>query len=297
MDQSKYKFLTKKSYVRYYTLDNDFLCPLVCAYEKSPVNKKQVGPWQLQRYVVHYILSGEGFYFYNHQKITIKKGNIFAIVPNKTVAYMQNPENPWVSIWFEFSGSECMNLFKSVGLNENNLVYTVQNQELFEELFLDLMHNSINNKDSNGYITLSKIYEIFGKWKEENSFNENKKIKDDLFNNIVDYIHLNYSYDISSSSIAKLFFISPQYLAKIFNKHIGMPPATYISTVRLKHAAQMLINTNLPIKSISESVGFSNPYYFSSVFKKTYLYSPKRYRIVLNDLKEINEDRTVFYNN
>ena len=49
----------------------------------------------------------------------------------------------------------------------------------------------------------------------------------------------------------------------------------------------MLINSNLSINIIAESVGFSNPYYFSSVFKKQYLFSPKRYRIVQRDLKKM----------
>lgn len=287
MNYSNYKFLTKNNFVKYYIIDNDVLCPLVCAYEKSPPNKRQVGPWKLQRYVVHFILSGEGFYFYNNQKTTIKKGDIFAIIPNKTVAYIQNPENPWVSIWFEFTGSECMPLFKSVGLNEHNLVRSVKNFDVFQTLFLDLIQNSVDNKDPNGYITIGKIYEIFGKLQEENSFDNDKQTNEDLIKNIMNYIHLNYSYDISSNSIAKYFFISPQYLARIFNKRIGMSPTAYITSIRLKHAAQMLTNTNLSINSISEAVGFSNPYYFSSLFKKSYLYSPKRYRTIQKDLNTV----------
>ena len=74
---------------------------------------------------------------------------------------------------------------------------------------------------------------------------------------------------------------------------MGTTPSTYITTIRLKHAAQMLVNTTLPINAIAEAVGFSNPYYFSSVFKKEYLFSPKRYRIVQHDLKMM-EGKTIF---
>jgi AraC-like DNA-binding protein len=56
----------------------------------------------------------------------------------------------------------------------------------------------------------------------------------------------------------------------------------------------MLVNTTLPINAIAEAVGFSNPYYFSLVFKKAYLFSPKRYRIVQHDL-QMMEGKTIYY--
>jgi len=294
MNYSKYKFLEKNNFVRYYILDNDILCPCICAYEKSPANKRQVGPWKLQRHVIHFVLSGEGSFSYNDEKVTVRKGDIFAIVPNKTVAYMQNPDNPWTSIWFEFTGTECSRLFKSVGLDENKLVMRVKNFSKFEKLFLDLIQNSANKNDEKGFLVVSKIYEIFGELVEDLPSVQEKDTDNDLIKAITEYIGTNYSYDISPGSIAKQFFISPQYLARIFAKHISTTPSSYIMSVRLNHAAQMLINSNLSISMIAESVGFTNPYYFSSVFKKQYLFSPKRYRIVQRDLKKM-EGKTIFY--
>ena len=231
---------------------------------------------------------------YNNEKVTITKGDIFAIVPNKTVSYMQNPEKPWTSIWFEVTGTECSRLFKSVGLDENNLVMKVKNFSKFEKLFLDLILNSSNKNDEKGFLVVSKIYEIFGELVEELPVVQEKESDSDLVKSITEYIGANYSYDISPGSIAKQFFISPQYLARIFAKYVGTTPSAYITSIRLNHAAQMLINSNLSINIIAESVGFSNPYYFSSVFKKQYLFSPKRYRIVQRDLKKM-EGKTIFY--
>lgn len=293
MNYSKYKFLLKNNFVRYYILDNDALNPCICAYEKSPANKRQVGPWKLQRHVVHFVLQGSGSFTYNNETKTVKAGDIFAIVPNKMVSYMQNPEDPWTSIWFELTGSECAKLFNSVGLNENNLILSVNDFAKFEKLFLDLMQLSSNKNDQKGFLVISKIYQIFGELVEEVPILKESDNDNDLILSIIEHINANYSYNISSGSISKQFFISPQYLARIFAKYVGTTPSSYITSVRLKHAAQMLVNSNLPINTISETVGFANPYYFSSVFKKQYLFSPKRYRIVQRDLKKM-EGKTIF---
>lgn len=278
MDYSIYKFLEKNNFVRYYTLDNDALCPMVCAYEYSEPTKRTVGPWKLQHYVVHFIISGEGFVYYDNKKTVAKKGDIFAIMPNRTLSYMQNPENPWKSIWVEFTGSECHHLFESVGIDENNLILPVRDFEKFERLFLDLLQSASDNDDPEGYLTIGKIYSIFGMLKEELPQKIDLPYNDDIIRSAIDYINTNYCYKISPGEIAKSLFVSPQYLARLFKKNLGVSPSEYITSVRLKHAAQMLTNTNLRINAISEAVGFASPYYFSVTFKKGYMFCPKIYR-------------------
>ena len=72
-----------------------------------------------------------------------------------------------------------------------------------------------------------------------------------------------------------------------------MTPSAYLTSVRLSKAAEMLSNGNFTVSSISESVGFSNPYYFSEVFKKKYLVPPARYRAMQraeNDVRPSDDE-------
>ncbi|KGQ35878.1 helix-turn-helix domain-containing protein, partial [Gallibacterium genomosp. 1] len=47
---------------------------------------------------------------------------------------------------------------------------------------------------------------------------------------------------------------------------------------RINYAKQLLFTTNDPISSISRNVGFTDPLYFSRVFKKKVGVSPKVFR-------------------
>ena len=158
-------------------------------------------------------------------------------------------------------------------------------------LFLNLMEDSKRLEDQNGYIFLSNIYKIFDAIAEEIIETKNKIIyKNKILNDIISYIDNNFGNKITTKTIADEFYISPQYLARIFKKEVEMTPSEYLTSVRLSKAANMLTNTNFSITTISELVGFSNPFYFTNSFRAKYLIPPRRYRDlqILQKKKELN---------
>ena len=93
--------------------------------------------------------------------------------------------------------------------------------------------------------------------------NTNQKIL-----NVISYINEFYMNDISLSSISKAFYVSPEYLARIFKKATGITCIEYINNVRIKEACKLLAKSNMKITEIFERVGFNNLAYFEKVFKK-----------------------------
>jgi len=58
----------------------------------------------------------------------------------------------------------------------------------------------------------------------------------------------------------------------------GYSPKEYINRKRVHHAAYLIMTTSLTISEVAMSVGFSDPLYFSRVFKGEYKCSPKEWR-------------------
>ena len=58
----------------------------------------------------------------------------------------------------------------------------------------------------------------------------------------------------------------------------GLSPGEFIRNIRLKHAAQMLINNKGNISEIAFSVGFNDPKYFSRCFKSEFGLTPREYQ-------------------
>ena len=58
----------------------------------------------------------------------------------------------------------------------------------------------------------------------------------------------------------------------------GLSPGEFIRNIRLKHAAQMLINNKGNISEIAFAVGFNSPKYFSKCFKSEFGLTPREYQ-------------------
>lgn len=78
--------------------------------------------------------------------------------------------------------------------------------------------------------------------------------------------------------VAKEIFISPSYFLSLFKKETGSTFVELLSSLRIKKAKELLINSNKSITEISFDVGFNNSNYFSSKFSKTVGVNAKEYR-------------------
>lgn len=94
----------------------------------------------------------------------------------------------------------------------------------------------------------------------------------------VDYINKNYDKDISLKEITKKAYLSKFHFSRIFKKYTSYSPYQYLTTVRLNHCRELLLNHNYSIKEVADMCGFKRLDYFSAMFKKKFKYSPSLYR-------------------
>jgi len=110
---------------------------------------------------------------------------------------------------------------------------------------------------------------------------ENEPLKDMMPQNvrhIMEYLEANYTRQISLDDIAENCGCSKYHLSHIFSQHTGTTISDCLLELRLKKAKELLASTAQSIKEISAAIGFSDPNYFSLVFKKSIGISPVQYR-------------------
>ena len=72
--------------------------------------------------------------------------------------------------------------------------------------------------------------------------------------------------------------ISKQHLNHLFKQHTGFAPIDYYLRLKMQRACQLLDLTDDSVKSISLTLGMTDPYYFSRLFKQIIGVSPSSYR-------------------
>lgn len=99
-----------------------------------------------------------------------------------------------------------------------------------------------------------------------------------IYSNILAYIYNHYTEKITVAMLAEFCHCSESYINHIFKSISGKNINTYINSLRVQKAKDLLISSDKCIKEIATLTGFDTPNYFSTVFKKFEGVSPKKYK-------------------
>lgn len=100
-----------------------------------------------------------------------------------------------------------------------------------------------------------------------------------LIQRINNYIHEHYQEDIGRNKLAEVFFLAPEYLAKLYRKKTGKYIRDYIGEYRIERAKDLLRNPEVRVSDVAIAVGMDNFPYFSTLFKKYTGLTPNEYRL------------------
>ncbi|MDR2900359.1 MAG: response regulator [Treponema sp.] len=102
-----------------------------------------------------------------------------------------------------------------------------------------------------------------------------------------DYIDRHYMDEgISLHTVASHVNFSQNHFSTIFSQETGGNFIEYLTKVRIEKAKELLINSNLKSADIAYEVGFSDPHYFSFIFKKNTGISPREFRTSAQNTKK-----------
>ncbi len=100
-----------------------------------------------------------------------------------------------------------------------------------------------------------------------------------ILKRITDYMKEHYgNEELSMKDVAKQAYISVSYMGIILKKETGKTFIEYLTQIRIEQAKRYLTETELKNYEIALKCGYSNPTYFSTVFKSVTGRSPSSYR-------------------
>lgn len=142
---------------------------------------------------------------------------------------------------------------------------------LLDNMAADNTYNRITPRILEALLMIS-IEEI--KRQESGRLNPSSRIWKELDH----YIRTNPDKTVSRSSLAKHFHISPGYISHLFKKFTGEDLMTMIISYKLEYASRLLLETDIPVREISDKCGFNYTSYFIRRFKKHYGVTPHVFR-------------------
>lgn len=157
-------------------------------------------------------------------------------------------------IFLSFSGSAYNKLIEYASAIRTAVV-TIKNRESISNLFFIFILEAISSK-----------------------FYLEKSTYPDWLVDILKKINDPKNIDIFAKDIVASSTYSHNYILRNFNKYLGTNLVSYINSIKMNNAVDLLLNSDMSILEISSSLGFDSLSHFNHLFKKCYGIPPKEYK-------------------
>lgn len=103
-------------------------------------------------------------------------------------------------------------------------------------------------------------------------------IKNPHVRKALQYIRANINTPIRVSEIVRRSGMSHRSLNEMFHAELGLSIGNYVTKARIDHIARLLLDTDLRIQEVADSVGYEDDRHFSRYFKRSTGMTPRAYR-------------------
>ena len=244
-----------------YSESISFSC-FVLETDKKAMKTKQ----KLNGYRLILVLEGKGNFKFDKTQVEFTKGMLLFGFKEEQVVACCEDESKYMYI--DFSGIRADELIKRFNISKGNRIFTGFDGliPLWKESLLRASKNTVDlAAESMLLYTLSRFDSDF--IERDNIISKILQITETQFNN----------FDLSIAAIANELGYNPKYISHLFKEKMNIGYSEYLRNVRIKYAVSLFEHGLDSIKNVALLSGFSDPLYFSTVFKKSMGVSPKEY--------------------
>ena len=234
----------------------------------------------LQSFLFFTVLDGSGELVYIGKEYKLEEGSCVFINCHHPYSHTTDPDNLWTLRWVHFYGPVLSSIYDKYCERGGRPVFQPSDTAPFTST-LDSLYTLASGSD---YIRDMRINEelnclctlLMG----ESWHPEDKKAapKRQSVSDVKEYLDQHYAEKVVLDELAALFFIDKYYLSKTFKNQFGLSITTYLQSIRITKAKQLLRFSAKTVEEIGYEVGLGNPAYFSRVFKNVEGVSPQKYR-------------------
>lgn len=261
----------------YYRYERQDTALSVCSagHEKN-CNGYRWGPAiRFHYYSIQHVVSGEGLLRQCGREYIVRPGDTFVSFPDRSEELVSLTKE-WELFWVGFSGTEAPLIMKKLGISEASpILYTGVDDEFIR--LQNQIYQARGQHLSDSFRMTGHLYLLFAHLMKKMGVDQRSN-DTDVFKSALNYLSEHALEPCSIDELCQAISISRSQLYRIFIKHMGKSPMQYILHQRITRSCYYLENSQMSINEISYAVGYSDPLYYSRIFRKNMGCSPSQYR-------------------
>lgn len=291
LEPSDYIYYKKEQIVRVENGNNEFC---FIDYDDRSANTHMIFQHAHVFYEIFLLIDEQAEHLINGIPYALEPGDIVCLAPQVLHKSVYPPHKKVKRLVINFSVPEeifgfCRDSLELDKIFNNPLpIYRFQDYkrhevfEKFNEIFRLISTKQEQTTERFTITVFLKLFELvllLVDSRSENTYTEDKNSKQDhIIKKIVQYIHENYSKDVSLSFLSKKFHLSPSHLSREFKRVTHFTLTDYVRNVRVKNAQYFLLTTDFSISAISTLCGFNSFSQFNRCFQNENNMAPREYR-------------------
>ncbi|MDT9718526.1 AraC family transcriptional regulator [Paenibacillus sp. ClWae2A] len=254
-------------------------------------------------YEIHYFIQGDATFLIGDRIYKPLPGDMFIfrggvphrINPSREIVYKRSFVNFTELLLLDMLAVSQLENLMSIFRHPNGLLvhWPPEEREYITAIFKGIKEEM--GAGNTGYKTMVKLsltqllLRIYRKTTSEQSANPIlcSSQKQTSVSRVLHYLNQNYTENVSLDELSKTLHLNKYYICHSFKETTGYTISNYVIRKRVAEAKKLLLSTDAPILSISETLGFNTPVYFSRAFKQYVGVSPQLFRKseLLNEAK------------
>ena len=225
-------------------------------------------------YLLFYIAKGKELFYLNNETVA-DAGSFIFFRPYERQEHIYTENETGEFYYVHFNAPEDFDL---LGF-ESSTVYDTKPSTKVRDIFEEIISELQAKQPAYETICVSKLFNIISlliRKTEKESASQGGYF--DKISFVIQKMNKEYQNNCTLDEYAKMCNMSKFHFLRIFEDITGTSPLKYRNNIRLDHAKELLLDTNIPVNEIGRSVGYSSDTYFCDVFKKKMGMSPSLYR-------------------
>jgi len=231
-------------------------------------------------YMIHYCTSGRGKYIVSDHVYDITEKNGFLSTPNTHYNHTADANDPWDLCWVAFFGRKADAYLAQANLNKDNLIFRYDKDD-FPETCIRNIYNESRGRRNIAMITghfMLFLGCLIDHHQSASGRPDTPLIAFSHFESAVNYISKHIHMRVSIEELSDYLMLDSSQIYRIFKEKTGIPPLQFITKMRMEKACGMLLQTDLPIKDVSDWLNYDYPSHFTKQFKNYVGMTPQAYR-------------------
>lgn len=215
----------------------------------------------------------------------VSAGSAFVLLPGVWHRYRPEQATGWTESWCEFRGPLVEQLIRD-GVLTRQTPLRHEAVACGLEDAMDALHRRVRNREQPGFDPqlAALAMRVLAVWSDMGRPSQGPARALQAVAQAERYIADHIAEPIDLEALARRSGVAYSHFRRLFRSATGYSPWQYVIHLRLEMGRRMLAGTDATLREISDNLGFSSAFHFSSAFKNAYGSSPTRWR------KSIRED-------